>query len=310
MHKDFLSIKDLSVYEFNALMDLAENIKGKPLKFKNRLNHKILALMFQAPSLGARATSEVGMLQMGGNAVFLSTTDIGMDFREKASVIGTNLERWVDGIAVLALDHSTVLDLAAAVSIPVINTQTDLFHPCQGMADFFTLREKRGDLSKITLAYIGRGDGICHSLLMSAAKAGCRMQIATPADYEPRPEIMKLAEESGLNNGFSLFVTRNPDEAAANADVIYTSIWEPMDPGEKMENKAGILAPYQINSALMKRARPGALFMHGFPERRQEEVTSEVVGSDVSVVFEQVENRLHMQKAIMLSIFETRTNNE
>lgn len=309
MFKDLLSIKDLSVYEFNALMDLTDKIKGKPHKFKSRLDQKILALMMEAPSLSSRTASEIGMLQMGGSAIFLSPSDMGMDIRERASTLGKKLERWVDGIAVRAMDHSTALDLAASVSIPVINTQTDLFHPCQGLADFFTLREKKGDLSKITLAYIGRSGGLCHSLLMASAKTGSRIQIGTPADYAPRPEILKLAEESGRDNGFNVLVTQDADEAAAGADVIYTSPWRSMDTGEK-DDSAGASASFRIDSALMKKAKPGALFMHGCPEHRKEEVTPDVVYSDISVVFEQAENRLYMQKAIMLSLFETRTNNE
>lgn len=309
MLKDFLSIHDLTQYKFNELMDLTWEVKEKPQRFQDRLKNRILAMIFQKPSLRTRVTFEAGMLQLGGEAIYLSPSDIQLGTRESVYDVGKNLERWVDGIMIRTFAHQDVIDLAQAARIPVINALTDLLHPCQAMADFFTLKEKRGSLNNITLAYVGDGNNVCHSLLFAAAKAGSRMAVATPSGYEPNPEILKQAREDGKDTGFDVYLTSDPGEAVKDADAVYTDIWASMGQEHEKEQRAKIFATYQVNSALMSKATAGAFFMHCLPAHRGEEVTSDVIDSIQSVVFDQAENRLHFQKAIMLLLLEKAEKN-
>jgi ornithine carbamoyltransferase len=230
----------------------------------------------------------------------LSPSDIQIGSREPISDIGKNLERWVDGIMIRTFAHKNAEDLAQAAGIPVINALTDLLHPCQAMADFFTLKEKKGSLSSLKLAYIGDGNNVCHSLLLAAAKTGTLLNIATPEGYEPSAEILALAEKEGKGNGFKYSLTTDPRKAARDADAVYTDVWASMGQEAEKESKNKIFRPYQVNSKLMNEAKKNALFMHCLPAHRGEEVTDDVIDSENSVVFDQAENRLHVQKAIML----------
>jgi ornithine carbamoyltransferase len=214
--------------------------------------------------------------------------------------VAKNLERWVNGIMVRTFAHNTAEELAEHAVIPVINALTDLLHPCQAMADFFTLKERKGDLSSLNLAYVGDGNNVCHSLLFAAAKSGSGMTVATPGGYEPQSDIIEAAKKSGAETGFRLHLTKDPGEAVRNASAVYTDTWASMGQEDEKEKRAGIFAPYQVNSQLMSKAPADALFMHCLPAHRGEEVTDEVIDSDNSVVFDQAENRLHVQKAIML----------
>ena len=201
---NFLSIQDISIYEFNHILDLAEDIKEKPGPFQDKLRNKVLAMIFEKPSLRTRMTFEVGMLQLGGEAVYLSPSDIQIGMRESAYDVAKNLERWVDGIMIRTFSHDTVVNLAEASCIPVINALTDLLHPCQAMADFLTLREKKGGLSNLKLAYVGDATNVAHSLLLASAKAGAEMVIASPSGYEPEPDILRMAEDDGKETGFDV----------------------------------------------------------------------------------------------------------
>lgn len=297
---NFLSIHELSLYQFHELLDLTREIKDQPQRYRDKLKDKVLAMIFEKPSLRTRMTFQVGMLQLGGQAIYLSPSDISMGKRESTHDVGKNLERWVDQIMIRTFDHQIAVDLAEYTRIPVINALTDALHPCQGMADFFTIKEKRRDLADFTLAYVGDGNNVCHSLLYAAAKAGSRMTVATPPEYEPDPEVVRLAEEDGQETGFSLLVTNDPVEAVQNADAIYTDTWASMGQEAEKEERAKIFAPFQVNSDLMSKAKPEALFMHCLPAHRGDEVTDEVIDSPQSVVFDQAENRLHIQKAIMV----------
>ncbi len=300
MNKDFLSIHDLSVYEYNKLMDLTEEVKKNPKKYKTKLAGKILAMIFEKPSLRTRVTFEVGMLQLGGEAIYLSPTDIQLGKRESVADIGHNLERWVDGIMIRTFGHQNVIQLAAVAKIPVINALTDLSHPCQGMADFFTLREKKPGLKKLT--YVGDGNNVCHSLMFAAARAGITMAVAVPEGYEPNPEIIRQAQEDGRETGYSFELTHDPYAAVRGADAVYTDVWASMGQESEKDKRAKIFAPFQVNKALMAEAKPDAVFMHCLPAHRGDEVTDEVIDSPQSVVFDEAENRLHAQKAIMLSL--------
>jgi ornithine carbamoyltransferase len=300
MLENFISIHDLSLYEFSKILDLAREIKDNSHRFRNKLKGKILAMIFQKPSLRTRMTFEVGMLQLGGEAVYLSPSDIQIGTRETVYDMGKNLERWVDSIMIRTFAHQNVIDLAQSCSIPVINALTDLLHPCQAMADFFTLKEKRGDLVNFKLAYVGDGNNVCHSLLSAAAKAGSKMSVATPPGYEPEPAIRKQAEVDGKETGASFSFTNDPYEAVENADAVYTDVWASMGQEREKENRTKIFAPFQVNKSLMAKAKEEAFFMHCLPAHRGEEVTDDVIDSSQSVVYDQAENRLHVQKVIML----------
>jgi ornithine carbamoyltransferase len=299
MEKDFLSIHDLSLYEFSQMLDLTAEMKKRPERHHKDLEHKILAMIFQKPSLRTRITFEAGMLQLGGEAIYLAPSDIQMGSREGAYDIGKNLERWVDGIMIRTFGHQIAVDLAQSTRIPVINALTDLSHPCQGMADFFTLREHKGGLTGLRLAYLGDGNNVCHSLLLAAARAGTKMAVGTPAGYEPNPKIVQMAREDGKETGFEVKLTNDPAEAATGADAIYTDVWASMGQESEKEKRATIFAPYQVNARLMARAKRDVVFMHCLPAHRGDEVTDEVIDSPNSIIYDQAENRLHIQKVIL-----------
>jgi ornithine carbamoyltransferase len=309
MFKDFLSIHDLTPYQFSQIMDLTREIKEKPHRFRNRLRNRILAMIFEKPSLRTRVTFETGMLQLGGEAIYLAPSDIQMGTRETPYDVGKNLERWVDAIMIRTFAHQTAVDLARACEIPVINALTDLLHPCQAMADFFTLKEKIGDLAHVKLAYVGDGANVCHSLISAAAKTGTKISVATPRGYEPNTDIVKQAVQDGQETGFEVLITTDPLEAVRNADAIYTDVWTSMGQENEKAKRAEIFPPYQVNAELMAHAKKNALFMHCLPAHRGEEVTDEVIDSIQSVVFDQAENRLHVQKAIMLLLIEHQDKN-
>ncbi|MBP1660714.1 MAG: ornithine carbamoyltransferase [Candidatus Aminicenantes bacterium] len=302
MQKDFLSIRDLSVYEFGQMLDRAAEIKKHPDKYRKALKHKILAMIFQKPSLRTRMTFEAGMIRLGGEAIYLAPSDIQMGSREGAYDIGKNLERWVDGIMIRTFGHQIAVDLAASCKIPVINALTDLSHPCQAMADFLTLREHKGALSNLKLTYVGDGNNVCHSLMLAAARGGTKMAVATPPGYEPKPEVVAWAREDGRGTGFELTLTNSPEEAVAGADAVYTDVWASMGQESEKAARARIFAPFQVNGRLMAHAKPDTLFMHCLPAHRGEEVTNEVIDSPNSVVYDEAENRLHAQNAILITL--------
>lgn len=304
-----MTIHDISVYEFSEILDIAEKVKTKPQTFQNKLAHRILAMIFEKSSLRTRMTFEVGMLQLGGEAIYLSPSDIQMGSRESTFDVGKNLERWVDGIMIRTFDHAIAVDLAEASRIPVINALTDLLHPCQAMADFFTLREKKGALAGLKLAYVGDGNNVCHSLLLAAAKAGSQITVATPSGYEPDIKILKLAEEDGKDAGFIYRLTEDPMEAVTDVDAVYTDIWVSMGQETEKDERLRTFTPYQVNSSLMASAKPDAIFMHCLPAHRGKEVTDEVIDSAQSAVYDQAENRLHTQKAILLMLLENTRKN-
>jgi ornithine carbamoyltransferase len=309
MDKDFLSIHDLSPYQFSQVMDLTREIKEKPHRFRDRLKNKILAMIFEKPSLRTRMTFEAGMLQLGGEAIYLAPTDIQMGTRETTKDVGKNLERWVDAVMLRTFDHKTAVDLAQSCRIPLIKALTDLLHPCQAMADFFTLKEKRGDLVHMRLAYVGDGNNVCHSLLLAAAKTGSKISVATPPGYEPDPDIINMAVKDGQETQFEIFITTDPHDAVRNADVVYTDVWASMGKEAEKTDRTEVFTPFQVNRELMAQAKPSALFMHCLPAHRGEEVSDDIMDSSQSIVFDQAENRLHVQKAIMLLLIEQKGKN-
>jgi ornithine carbamoyltransferase len=302
MKKDFLSIRDLSTHEFGRMLDRAAEIKKRPDHYRKALQHKILAMIFQKPSLRTRMTFEAGMIRLGGEAIYLAPSDIQMGSREGAFDIGRNLERWVDGIMIRTFGHQIAVNLAASCKIPVINALTDFAHPCQAMADFLTLREHKGALSSLKLTYVGDGNNVCHSLMLAAARGGTKMAVATPPGYEPRPEVVKWAREDGKDTGFVLTLTNSAEEAVTGADAVYTDVWASMGQESEKEARARIFAPYQVNARLFAHAKKDALFMHCLPAHRGEEVTDEVIDSPNSLVYDEAENRLHAQNAILIAL--------
>jgi len=310
MLEDFISIHDLTLYQFSKILDMTREMKKRPHRFQKKLKNKILAMIFQKPSLRTRVTFELGMLQLGGKSFYFSPLDIQMGTRESPYDIAKNLELWVDGIVIRTFAHKDIVELAQASSIPVINALTDLLHPCQAMADFFTLKEKRGDLKNFKLAYIGDGNNVCHSLLFAAAKAGSNISVSTPQGYEPNQEIVKKAEEDAKETGASFFFTHDPIEAAEGADAVYTDVWASMGQEQEKEKRAKIFAPFQVTKKLMAKAKEDAFFMHCLPAHRGEEVTDEVIDSPQSIVYDQAENRLHIQKVILLLLLGNKVSHE
>jgi len=301
-----LTINDLTPYQFNLLFDLSENIKLKPQKFQSRLQGKIVALAFERPYSEIQVAFEIGLLQLGGNPVLIQSSNIQRYMNISVSDMGKQLERWVDGIIISISSQQTMDKLAASTSFPVINASTDMFHPCQALSDLFTLKEKKGDFSGLSLAFIGAGKNICHSLLYASAKVGAHIKIAAPPGYEPDPIVLRKSEEAGLETGFSYQLVKNPIDAAEGADAVYSGTWPIMGRETDNKNQINILKSFQVNRSVMDHAKADAVYMHPLPAQRGKEVTDEVLGSKHSIIFDQAENRLHVQKAIMLLLLENK----
>jgi ornithine carbamoyltransferase len=298
--RDLISSCDLGPDGVKAVLNLAGLMKSRPADFRLALDGKHIVMFFEKPSLRTRLTFEAGIASLGGSVSFVDQTSGRLDAREKLSDIAHNLERWVDGIVLRTFAHATVEGMAEHACVPVINALSDLEHPCQALADYFTLQERFGELKKITLAYVGDGNNVAHSLLITAACLGSRIRIATPAGYGPNPEIVAAAQEIAQGTGAVIEILRNPHQAVAGVDAIYTDAWTSMGQEQQEDQRARIFPPYQVNDALIAEAAPHAVFMHCLPAHRGQEVTDEVIDSVRSVVFDQAESRFHVQKAIMM----------
>jgi len=301
MKKDLISIKDLSFAEINDIFNLAAKLKKNKLKFANMFKGKTLCLIFHKPSLRTRVSFEVGMTQLGGNSIYMKE-DIGLGLRETIADTAKTLSRYVDAIVLRTFGHNNVIELARQASVPVINGLSDLSHPCQGLADLFTIKEKLGKLKGAVLAYVGDGNNVCHSLLYGASKLGMDMAIATPVGYEPQVSIVSEAKRSAGEVGSSITLTNDPARAVKDADVIYTDVWASMGQESEKQERKKIFADFQVNKNLVKLAKKKVLIMHCLPAHRGEEITDEVIDSDNSIVFDQAENRLHAQKAILIKL--------
>ncbi len=299
---DLISIEDLSSAEIQGLLALATAMKASPRQYADVLAGKQLVMFFEKPSLRTRLTFEAGMASLGGTAFFVDQTRSRLDARESLSDIARNLERWVHGVVLRVFAHATVTGMAEHAGIPVINALSDLEHPCQALADYLTLREKFGDLSKVKLAFVGDGNNVAHSLMLAAALTGGRFAIATPAGYEPNAAVVAQAMAMAAQTGAMIELMNDPGAAVSGAHAIYTDVWASMGQEQEAADRAAIFVPYQVNAALMAKAAPDAVFMHCLPAHRGEEVTAEVIDSPRSMVFDQAENRLHAQKAILYSL--------
>ena len=300
--EDLISINDLGPSGVAAVLDLAALIKARPEDFRGALAGKQVVMFFEKPSLRTRLTFEAGITSLGGHAFFVDQTASRIDARESLSDIAHNLERWVDGIVLRTFAHATVTSMAEHASIPVINALSELEHPCQALADYLTLQEKFGDLHNVRLAYVGDGNNVAHSLLLTAACLGSTIRVATPEGYGPNPEIVKQAKAIAATTGATIQVLTDITKTVAGADAVYTDVWASMGQESEAAQRKQIFGGYQVNDKLFASAAPHALFMHCLPAHRGDEVTNDVIDSARSVVFDQAENRLHVQKAILLML--------
>ena len=298
--KHFLSVADLSREHLFRLFTLAADLKSrwKAGRRASPLNGRTLALIFEKPSLRTRVTFEVGIVQLGGRAVYLSGTEIGLGTRETVPDVARNLSRWVDGIAARVFSHTTVEGLAKHASIPVINALSDFEHPCQALADYFTLWERGVDLSAMKLAWVGDGNNVCHSLVLMGALVGAEMVVACPPQYEPDPRVIAQVRKLGGK----IEVTTDAKDAATGADVLYTDVWVSMGQEAEREQRQEAFARYQLSERLLGFAKPSALVMHCLPAHRGEEITDGVLDGPRSIVLDQAENRLHAQKAVIFEL--------
>jgi ornithine carbamoyltransferase len=296
---DLVSTRDLGPAGVDAVLNLAGVMKSHPADFRRALTGRQMAMFFEKPSLRTRLTFEAGMASLGGTTMFVDQTHERIDARETLSDVAHNLERWVDLIVLRTFSHQTIGGMAQHASVPVINALSDLEHPCQALADYLTLLERFGDVQNRVLAYVGDGNNVAHSLLLTCACLGSTIRVATPPGYEPNPQIVADAREIAAETGAELLLLNDPHEAVAGADAVYTDAWASMGQEREADERAQIFPPYQVNPELMAEAAPHAVFMHCLPAHRGLEVTDAVIDSPRSVVFEQAENRLHVQKAIL-----------
>jgi len=301
--KHFLSLKDWSREELELLFELSAALKASPASYRTALEGQSLAMIFQKPSTRTRVSFEVGMHQLGGQALFLSSNDIQLHRGESIADTARVLSRYVNGIMARVFAHQDVLDLARHGSVPVINGLSDLLHPCQALADYFTLRERRGELAGLKMAYVGDGNNVAHELMFGAVKLGMRFSIGCPKGYEPNPLIFKsAAREAQKLGGPAPEITADPAEAVAGADVVYTDVWTSMGQEAESRKRLADFQGFQVTSALMARASSECVFMHCLPAHRGEEVAADVIDGPQSVVFDEAENRLHVQKAVLVTL--------
>jgi ornithine carbamoyltransferase len=299
---DFLSLRDFTPAQVRHLLDLAADIKAHPKQFATSLEGRTLALIFEKPSLRTRVSFDVGIQQLGGFSVYLSPAEINLGKRESIHDVAKNLERMVQGIMIRTFAHQIVEDMAAHAAVPVINGLTDYSHPCQAMADFLTIREIKGQTAGVRLAFVGDGNNVAHSLMFAGALLGAHVSIVTPPGYEPKADAIDWATRHAAQTGGSCTVTNDAAEGVRDADVIYTDVWASMGQEAEAEARKALFMPYQVNEAMFERAAKDAVFMHCLPAHRGEEVTAGVIDSSRAVVFQEAENRLHAQKAIMLEL--------
>jgi ornithine carbamoyltransferase len=299
---DILTGTEWNAVRIQQLFQLSADVKARPNQYTATLAGRFLALILEKPSLRTRVSFEVGMRSLGGTAIFLDQTVSRLGERESIPDVARNLSRWVHGIVARVFEQSELEQLAEYASVPVINALSDRFHPCQAYADFFTLRERYGTLRGLKLAYVGDGNNVCHSLMTVAARVGARLRIATPPGYKPDASIVAETREAARENRGALEIFHSPEEAVAGAQAVYTDVWASMGQEEEAAARAKVFASFQVNDALMKQAAPDALFMHCLPAHRGAEVTDSVMDSPRSIVFDQAENRLHVQKAILLML--------
>ena len=303
--EDLCSIADLSSAEVRAILKLGRDEKRNPGEYRHALDAKQMVLMFEKASLRTRLSFETGINTMGGNAIFVDQTSSPLGERESVADVAKNVERWVDVIVLRTYAHDTITEMAANSRVPVINALSDFEHPCQALADFMTLEEhlnsqSGGSLVGANFTYVGDGNNVCHSLMLTGAQLGANVTVATPRGYSPDIEIVTLARDIAQANGCELRLMQDPQAAVEGADAVYTDVCVSMGFEHESAKRAPIFRPFQVNEALMQKAKPSAVFMHCLPARRNAEVTDAVLDGPQSIVFDQAENRMHAQKALLL----------
>jgi len=298
--RDLVSMGDLSGEEIRTILELAAQMKRERLSRRTHavLQGRSIALVFEKPSLRTRVTFEVAMHELGGFSVYLGAAEIGLGQRETVGDVARNLSRWVDGIVARTFAHRTVEELASSAQVPVVNALSDREHPCQVLADLLTIQEKFGTFRGVTVAWVGDGNNVCHSLLLGGAKVGLTVRVATPEGYAPDPAIVAAAREEARRTGAEIQLVHRPAEAVRGAHVVYTDVWTSMGQEAEREERRRAFVGFQVNRDLLA-ASPDALVMHCLPAHRGEEITDEVLDGPQSVVLDQAENRLHAQKALL-----------
>jgi len=302
MKKDLISIECLEVRDILEILDLTKDVKANKAKYADALKGKSIGLIFQKPSNRTRVSFEIGMVQLGGHALYLGPDELDMGGRESVKDVACVLSRYLDGIVARTYKHEDVKELARYARIPVINGLSDRAHPCQALADIFTIKEKLGAFKDATVAYIGDGNNVLNSLMCACAKVGLDIRIASPKGYEPTREIVGIANKFAKESGAKIEISNDPKTAARDADVIYTDVWVSM--GQEKDSKSRLKAfkGFQVNDSLMKLAKTICLVMHCLPAHRGQEITDSVIDSNNSVVYDQAENRMHVQKAVLLQL--------
>ena len=295
--KDLLSISDLSSEDIGLLISDAVDMKAEG--WSSLLDRKTLALIFEKPSLRTRVSFEVAMRQLGGHTIYLSPGEVGLGKRESVPDVARVLSRYVDVIAARTFSHQTLEILATYSAVPVINALSDLEHPCQALADLLTIYEKKGELSGLTLAFVGDGNNVAHSLMLAASLMGVNFRIASPTGYTVQDRLLHLARDYAATSGAEIFCTEEPHLAVSGADVVYTDVWASMGQEAETNQRRQIFTSYQVNNELLSSAKADAILMHPLPAHYGEEVTEDILNSPQSVVFDQAENRMHMQKALL-----------
>jgi len=299
--KHLLSLKDYSRSDIEEILDLARKVKSRPGDYRKALEGKTLGMIFQKPSTRTRVSFEAGMFQLGGHALFLGADAIQLNRGETVPDTARILSRFVDGIMARVFAHQDILDLARHATVPVINGLSDLLHPCQALADYLTLLERRDSFDGLKIAYVGDGNNVCHELMFGAVKLGMAMSVASPAGYEPNQLIVKSAARDAQKARTPVpEVTSDPREAVKGADVVYTDVWTSMGQEAEAQKRVNAFQGFIVDQALMSAAKPDALFMHCLPAHRGEEVAADVIDGPQSVVFDEAENRLHTQKALLI----------
>jgi len=297
--RHFLSIDDLSPAEVTALLDDAEALKRDPVPGDAPLRGRALAMIFEKPSLRTRLSFDVAMCDLGGHSSYLSPQEVGLGRRESVSDVARVVSRYVDVVVLRTFAHETLEVFAKYSSVPVINGLSDLSHPCQGLADIFTIRERKGALREVVAAYIGDGNNVAHSLMLGAAKTGMTLRVASPAGFEPLPRYRALAEAIARSTGARITYLADPIAAVRDADVVYTDVWTSMGQEQEYERRRRAFQGFQVNRELLANAKPDAIVLHDLPAHRGEEITDDVIDGPQSAVFDQAENRLHAQKAVL-----------
>jgi ornithine carbamoyltransferase len=301
--KDLLTGAEWSPGDVRDLLQRTAEIKARPVRFASVLRGKHIALIFEKPSLRTRVTFEVGIQSMGGFVVFLDHTQARLGERESIPDVARNLARWVQGIVARVYEQRVLEEMAHSADIPVVNALSDKFHPCQALADFFTLEEKFGSLRGFKFCYVGDGNNVCHSLLFLAARLGVHLRIATPANYAPAADVLADAKRAAKETRAKIELFSEPQEAVAGAQAVYTDSWTSMGFEAEEKVRRTVFAPYQVNGKLMEQAAEKAVFMHCLPAHRGAEVTNEVLDGPSSIVLEQSENRMYVQKAILHALY-------